>query len=468
MLFFQISTYHYETIDWDINSFLVTSLEFGRDSIPFENQYENKPPILFGIFYIFSIFSDKNLVLIKLLNDLVISFTIFQTIFIFKEDTKLRLNNFLPPILFILFISNVWFHPSYSEYLSLYFIVSSYLIYKKIKKFYKYSLIGLLVGISSLINLGTVIYLICYILIFFLFEVKKLKSIINLLFGFGLIHLLLLLIYYFRGLVDEYIMSMLFIPISYGTTQFSLLSSITIFLNSFVSYSFYIYILLIFTFSIFIFKIFILSKNFDLNFKHIEILFFIFISIMFFSLAGKGYYHHLIFLLYFVSLTPVWVENIITKKTMVALTIFTLLISVNKFYEQTFVNLENFNSLQENYPIKIISDNIISEKTDYDVIFSTEYILLLYYLDERNSSYIVHPTLYDYEEITSVIVKYGKISIDEKSENLDKEPDIIEGFKSDEVFKNYKQYNTSDLNLELKLLNYWDKDPNINILIRKN
>tara|TARA_Y100000996_G_C22444541_1_gene611252 strand:- start:85 stop:654 length:570 start_codon:yes stop_codon:yes gene_type:complete len=189
---------------------------------------------------------------------------------------------------------------------------------------------------------------------------------------------------------------------------------------------------------------------------------------MFFSLAGKGYYHHLIFLLYFVSLTPVWVENIITKKTMVALTIFTLLISVNKFYEQTFVNLENFNSLQENYPIKIISDNIISEKTDYDVIFSTEYILLLYYLDERNSSYIVHPTLYDYEEITSVLVKYGKISIDEKSENLDKEPDIIEGFKSDEVFKNYKQYNTSDLNLELKLLNYWDKDPNINILIRKN
>ena len=196
MLFFQISTYHYETIDWDINAFLVTSLEFGRDSIPFENQYENKPPILFAIFYIFSIFSDKNLVLIKLLNDLVISFTIFQTIFIFKEDTKLRLNNFLPPILFILFISNVWFHPSYSEYLSLYFIVSSYLIYKKMKKFYKYSLIGLLVGISSLINLGTVIYLICYILIFFLFEVKKLKSIINLLFGFGLIHLLLLLIYY--------------------------------------------------------------------------------------------------------------------------------------------------------------------------------------------------------------------------------------------------------------------------------
>ena len=26
----QFSTHHYETLDWDINAFLVTSLEFGR------------------------------------------------------------------------------------------------------------------------------------------------------------------------------------------------------------------------------------------------------------------------------------------------------------------------------------------------------------------------------------------------------------------------------------------------------
>ena len=38
MLFFQISTYHYETLDWDINAFLVTSLEFGRGNLPFERR----------------------------------------------------------------------------------------------------------------------------------------------------------------------------------------------------------------------------------------------------------------------------------------------------------------------------------------------------------------------------------------------------------------------------------------------
>ena len=46
----QFSTHHYETLDWDINAFLVTSLEFGRGNLPYEFQYENKPPLLFLIF----------------------------------------------------------------------------------------------------------------------------------------------------------------------------------------------------------------------------------------------------------------------------------------------------------------------------------------------------------------------------------------------------------------------------------
>ena len=126
LLFFQISTYHYETLDWDINTFLVTSLEFGRGNLPFEYQYDNKPPLLFAIFYLFTIITNKSLVYINLLNDLIICLILGQTIFLFNTEKKeIKVNNFLPGLIFILLISNVWFHPSYSEYLSLFFIVSA-------------------------------------------------------------------------------------------------------------------------------------------------------------------------------------------------------------------------------------------------------------------------------------------------------------------------------------------------------
>ena len=52
--------------------------------------------------------------------------------------------------------------------------------------------------------------------------------------------------------------------------------------------------------------------------------------------------------------------------------------------------------------------------------------MLLYYLDKPNSSYIVHPALYDYEEITSVLKQYKKIDSDEIKNNIQKSPKIIE------------------------------------------
>ena len=51
VILIHFSTHHYETLDWDINAFLVTSLEFGRGNLPFEFQYENKQPLLFLIFF---------------------------------------------------------------------------------------------------------------------------------------------------------------------------------------------------------------------------------------------------------------------------------------------------------------------------------------------------------------------------------------------------------------------------------
>ena len=276
LLFFQISTYHYETLDWDINAFLVTSLEFGRGNLPFEYQYENKPPLLFAIFYLFSIITNKSLIYINLLNDLIICLILAQTIFLFNTEKKeIKINNFLPSLIFILLISNVWFHPSYSEYLSLFFIVSALLIYKKLSSIYKYFLIGSLLALSSLINIGTSIFLVCFLIIYFIQEKKVIYKIFTTLLGFGFIHTISVCLYYFNGALEEYLMAMLFIPLSYGGTEFSFSNSITVFLTSFISYSFYIYLLLLISISLALFKVSIIIKNQNIKFKNIEILFFI-------------------------------------------------------------------------------------------------------------------------------------------------------------------------------------------------
>ena len=262
VLIFQSSTYNFETLDWDINAFLVTSLELGRGNLPFENQYENKPPLLFAIFYFFSVIANKNILIIKVLNDVIIFLISVQTIFLFtKKESKPKIFNFVPSIVFILFTSNVWFHPSYSEYLSLFCITSSYLIYKRLENKNKFLIIGMLLSASSLINLGTSIVLICFGIKFFLYEDDRIISLFNLFLGFGIIHLVFLSIYIIDGSLGEYLMAMLQIPISYGTTDFSLTSSLTVFFTSFVKYSYPIYILILVSISLFLHMILKMVKE---------------------------------------------------------------------------------------------------------------------------------------------------------------------------------------------------------------
>jgi len=88
VILIHFSTHHYETLDWDINAFLVTSLEFGRGNLPFEFQYENKQPLLFLIFFFFSSITQNSVLVIKLINDLVI-------VFLSASMTKLYTNRAL-------------------------------------------------------------------------------------------------------------------------------------------------------------------------------------------------------------------------------------------------------------------------------------------------------------------------------------------------------------------------------------
>ena len=468
IFFFQSSTYNYETLDWDVNAFLVTSLELGRGNLPFETQYDNKPPLLFAIFYFFTILANKNLLIIKILNDLIIFLISVQSIYLFKKrGTRPEIFNFVPSVVFILVTSNVWFHPSYSEFISLFCISSSYLIYKRSENRNKFLIIGLLLSASSLINLGTSLFLICFVVILLLYENNKYKKIFNLLIGFGIIHLILLGIYAVNGSLSDYLMAMVQIPLSYGVTEFSLFSSLTIFLTSFIKYNLLIYTLILFSISLSIHIILKMVRENKLMFENSELIFLIFFGLMFFNLAGKGYYHHLIFLLYFLSLSFIFLRDTIINKGIVVFFILVITsFTISEFTEYSLNNIKNFLTLEEEYPIKKVSNEIILHNYKYDEIFSTNHILLLYYLDKPNTSYVVHPALYDYEEITSVLIENNKIKDNEIVFQLDRLPQIYEG-NDLETTDNSNYYKIELPEINNSLLNYWSKDNNVFLFIKR-
>ena len=467
VLLFQSSTYNFETLDWDINAFLVTSLELGRGNLPFENQYENKPPLLFAIFYFFTVIANKNLLIIKVLNDIIIFLIAIQSVFLFtKKKANPKIFNYVPSIVFILVTSNVWFHPSYSEFISLFCITSSYLFYKRSENRNKFLIIGMLLSASSLINLGTSIFLICFGIIFFLFEDKKIKSLLNLFLGFGIIHLIFLGIYIIDGSLNEYLMAMFQIPISYGTTDFSLTSSLTVFLINFVKYNLPIYFIILISISIVIHMVLKMLRKRTFNLENSELIFLIFFGLMFFNLAGKGYYHHLIFLLYFLSLSFIFLQNKIIKKGIVFFIILISGFTIPQFVENSFNNIKNFSTLDEQYPMKKVSNEIIFNNYGHDEIFSTNYILILYYLDKPNTSYIVHPALYDYEEITTVLLQNKKIDENEIVYQLDNMPNIFEGYDQ-QILNDTNYFKFEVPAIDNTLLNYWGKDNNVFLFIKK-
>ena len=468
IFFFQSSTYNYETLDWDVNAFLVTSLELGRGNLPFETQYENKPPLLFAIFYFFTIVANKNLLIIKILNDLIIFLISVQSIYLFKKrGTRPEIFSFVPSVVFILVTSNVWFHPSYSEFISLFCISSSYLIYKRSENRNKFLIIGLLLSASSLINLGTSLFLICFVVILLLYENNKYKKIFNLLIGFGIIHLILLGIYAVNGSLSDYLMAMVQITLSYGVTELSLFSSLTIFLTSFIKYNLLIYTLILFSISLSIHIILKMVRENKLMFENSELIFLIFFGLMFFNLAGKGYYHHLIFLLYFLSLSFIFLRDTIINKGIVVFFILVITgFTISEFTEYSLNNIKNFLTLEEEYPIKKVSNEIILHNYKYHEIFSTNHILLLYYLDKPNTSYVVHPALYDYEEITSVLIENNKIKDNEIVFQLDRLPQIYEG-NDLETTDNSNYYKIELPEINNSLLNYWTKDNNVFLFIKR-
>jgi len=422
----QSYTLGYETIDWDVNVFLVASQEIGRGNLPLESQFTTKPPLLSYLVYFLTASSSQNLVFFKLMNDLLLLIMLYIMYKISFSITQNNVKSLLPPLIFSNLIEQPWATTEYSEYYILLFIsISIYFFkYKHINKFNKF-FAGLSVGLSSLVNFGSILFIIP--LVFFeLFSSKKIKSSFLIVFGLFIPHGVFTLVYLINNLFDEYITSIYLIPKAYTSGGIKIIDSISIFLEKFYE-NVYLYILIFILLFIYISNI-LLTYKFKKNKSRDDFLLlssYFTMSIIFFYLAGKGYDHHLILFLYFLTFSVIFIN----KKTIFYTTILMIFLSssllISKNYSKSISNLTNLKEISQSYPSLKIA-NFIESKNYSDIdILALDHTLVLYFLDEPNFSYNIHPANHYFPWITKNLVKLNKYSDNEISDLIKNKPEII-------------------------------------------
>ena len=151
----------------------------------------------------------------------------------------------------------------------------------------------------------------------------------------------------------------------------------------------------------------------------------IFFGLLFYFVGSHNYYHHLTFLmLYLTFLVPKL--QFLDQKQFVYIGIFISSISIfQNSFKDSLNNLSNIEIIQQDYPLYKLSQEIDSYFTqDYEVL-AFDYNLILYYLDKPNFSYIVHPSNHFEEFIVSVLSDLNRIDKNYISVLIEKEPDVI-------------------------------------------
>ena len=420
---------NFETIEWDVASYLVASSELDNGFLPNETQWESKGPVFLYMYNFFINIVGQNFVLFRLLNDFLL-FLLSAIIFFIVYETSERkiVPSFFSSLLFLLLTSQAWSVSEYSELYSLLFLGLSYYLYlHKIKNKNILIFLGLLFSFSTLINQGTVLFLIPIILgIYILYKNNNpIKKLATFTFWFLIPHLFFLALYSLNGLLDIYISTYIEIPLGYTTASYANLYELKVFLRKFYEYNFYLYasflLLLVFVLKEAIRGIKTNYNSILFDFLNLNLL----VSIVFYFIGSHNYYHHLFFLLFNVSLL---ISRIKFKKENIlisVLIIFSSLTIINNLSEKSIENLFSLDEISKNYPLKNLSEEIDSYfDQDYSVL-AMDYVLVLYYLDKPNYSYIVHPSNHFEDFIVTTLEKKNRIPSNHISAMIDSKPDVI-------------------------------------------
>ena len=185
---------------------------------------------------------------------------------------------------------------------------------------------------------------------------------------------------------------------------------------------------------------------------------------------------------------PFLIPKLINKKQKLffsVVVLFGLLMNMSMTIEKSLNNLNNISSIQNEYPLYNLSKEIDSYfEGDYEVL-AFDYNLILFYLDKKNYSYIVHPSNHYEEDIIKVLKSLNKLEENYISTLIDSEPDviicnptmIIRGIpvKLNELFncevsdykKNYKKLDTSKYRIDENLNFYFDPYKEISVFIKR-
>lgn len=414
----------YEIIDWDIGSYIVASNELQFNNIPYATQWESKGPILFYMYKFFLNLASGNLIYFKIISDSVL-FLIAIVLFMksLSITNKNLLISFTTVSVFILFMSQPFMISSYSEIYALLFLSSSIYLFFYKKNKYKYLISGFLLSLSTLVNQGTIIFLLPYLIDFLQNKVKKVKF-MSFFTAFTLPHLFFICLYFVNDLFEVYLATFISIPLGYTSANYSNLYELLIFFKKFLEFNSNIYLILLSIFFISFRSLFFYQTFLTNLFRNSEI-YFIMVSLLFYFIGSHNYYHHLIFFIYFLSLYIARLKHDYFFNMMLSFVLFGTIYLMSTIGVSSYKNINSLDTLYEEYPLRQLSEKIQNEIEGEYEILALDYNLILYYLDKPNFSYIVHGTNLEEPYIIQSLENTGNITTNYLDYLQNSKPSIV-------------------------------------------
>tara|TARA_Y100001958_G_C21248695_1_gene581879 strand:+ start:24712 stop:26421 length:1710 start_codon:yes stop_codon:yes gene_type:complete len=420
---------NFEIISIDVPSYLVASRSINFFELPFSNQWESKGPLFIYFYRFLLLISNNNYLFFRILNDLLL---FLITYLIFSTSYKISNNYFtafISSIFFVSITSHVWYVTELSEIYCLVFILYQYYIISSRPITKKTILLcGVLVSISSLINQSTAIFLIgCIFYIYKEINLKELNYYFTLLLGFLIPQIIFYLLYFFNDLSILYFTNYIKIPFGYvGSGEFQLYELI-VWLRRYFNFSQLLYFSFLSVF--FVLAIKLLKKQFFKSFRFNLNILYLILGFLIYVIAGHNYQHHLFYTIAFFSILISHLE--INKLTSViyVLIIFSAIHIFSFSFDKSFNNLINYEETFDNYPLRSLASEInnLYEDKNYEVL-AIDHVLLLFYLEKPNISYIIHPFNNFEEYIVNALLETGKLKTNDSSHlsyYIETEPEII-------------------------------------------
>ena len=316
-------------------------------------------------------------------------------------------------------------------------------------------------SLSTLINIGSGIFIIGFLFTLYLnFKKNYIEAFFKFFLGFGIPHLLVIITYSLNGLFEVYLTTILKIPTSYTTTDSYFFYGLRVFIESIFKTN--IFLCLLFLIPLFnllniFFKLALNSFKDSIN---LSVTLFVFCSILFFYSANKGYYHHLIYLIFFVSISLALVLSSNLKVLLLYSFLIVLFTHFPNYATNSYSNLSENNQIYEEYPLRNLSEQLSEEVNNKDIsILALDNLLILFYLEQNNDIYIVHPTNHNEYFMIDNLIKENIINdnyIEQSFENNIDDLIICSTDKEDNIFYEIKSQNflcTQNNLVEYKKLN---------------